>query len=55
MLCRKEHAKALQAAASAGLAHGPYVAVRVGFEPVPFGRKAPNLPLSLPFEPRPLG
>jgi len=30
---------------SEGLAQGPYVAARVGFER-PSGRKAPNLPLS---------
>ena len=31
---------------SEGLAQGPYVATRVGFEPATSGRKAPNLQLS---------
>jgi len=35
-LCRSEHAKALQAAMTKGLAKGPYVAARVGFEPATF-------------------
>ena len=29
---------------SEGLAQGPYVVARVGFEPATSGRKAPNLP-----------
>jgi len=31
-LCRSQHDEALQATASEGLAQGPYVAVRAGFE-----------------------
>ena len=33
ILCREFHAKAPQATASEGLAQGPYVAARAGFEP----------------------
>src|SRR6218665_3613031 len=33
-LCRSLHAEALQAAASEGLAQGPYVEARAGFEPM---------------------
>src|SRR6218665_1238762 len=32
-LCRSLHAKALQAIAGKGLAQGPYMAARAGFEP----------------------
>src|SRR6218665_2239102 len=32
-LCRSLHAEALQTTASEGLAQGPYVAARAGFEP----------------------
>ena len=32
-MCRSLHAEALQAPVSEGLAQGPYVATRVGFEP----------------------
>ena len=32
-LCRSIHAEALHATASEGLAQGPYVAARAGFEP----------------------
>jgi len=32
-LCRSLHAEALQATASEGLAQGPYVAAKAGFEP----------------------
>ena len=39
ILCRSEHAKALQATASEGLAQGPYVAAREGFEPATFRTK----------------
>ena len=31
-MCRSQHAEALQATASKGLAQGPYVATRAGFE-----------------------
>src|SRR6218665_208777 len=34
ILCQSKYAEALQATVSEGLAQGPYVAVRVGFEPV---------------------
>jgi len=40
------HTKAPQATASEGLVQGPYVATRAGFEPLPFGQKAMNLPMS---------
>ena len=33
ILCRSYHAEALRATASEGLAQGPYMAARVGFEP----------------------
>ena len=39
------HAEASQATASEGLAHGPYVAARAGFDPRPFRLKATNLPM----------
>jgi len=42
--CVSKHAEALQVTTSEGLAQGPYVAARMGFEPS--GHKAPNLPLS---------
>ena len=32
-LCRSLHAEALQATVSEGLAQGPYIAARAGFEP----------------------
>ena len=32
-LCRSQHTKALQATVSEGLAQGPYMAAKVGFEP----------------------
>ena len=35
-LCRSLHAAALRASASEGLTQGPYIVVRVGFEPVTF-------------------
>src|SRR6218665_1178421 len=40
------HAEVLQATASEGLAQGPYVAARAGFEPVRIRMQAPNLTLS---------
>jgi len=36
ILCRSQHAKALQAAVSEGLAQGCYMVVRVGFKPPTF-------------------
>src|SRR6218665_2329004 len=33
LLCRSSHAEALQAIAGKGLAQGPYMAARAGFEP----------------------
>ena len=36
ILCQSEHAEALQATTCEGLAHGPYVAAIVGFEPATF-------------------
>ena len=40
------HANAPQATASDGLAQGPYIVARAGFEPATFRRKASNLPMS---------
>ena len=42
----EDHAEAPQATASEGLALGPFMAARAGFEPRPFGRKATNLPMT---------
>jgi len=36
ILCLSYHPKALQATTSEGLAQGPYMAARVGFEPATF-------------------
>src|SRR6218665_1227162 len=44
-LCQSLHDEALQATASEGLAQGPYVAARVGFNPRPSGQKASTLPM----------
>ena|SRR6218665_2383544 len=47
ILCRSQHIKAPQATASQGLAQGPYVAARSGFDPATLGeQKAPKLPMS---------
>ena len=46
ILCQSQHVKALQATASEGLAQGPYMVARVGFEPATLQCRAPNLPLS---------
>ena len=45
-LCRSLHAEELQATVSDGLAQGPYVAIRPGFEPTTLRyRKASILPM----------
>src|SRR6218665_870484 len=44
-LFRSLHAEALQATASEGLAHSPYVTATAGFEPRPSSRKASTLPM----------
>src|SRR6218665_469584 len=41
-LCRSLHAEELQATVSDGLAQGPYVAIRPGFEPTTLQSKAMN-------------
>ena len=41
-LCRSLHAEELQATVSEGLAQGPYVAARAGFEPTTLQSKAMN-------------
>ena len=40
LLCRSQHTEALQATVSEGLAQGPYVAARLGFEPATFRMQA---------------
>src|SRR6218665_993689 len=43
-LCRSLHAEALEATVSEGLAQGPYVVARAGFDPTT-SRKASTLPM----------
>ena len=40
------HTEAPQVTATEGLAQGPYVAARAGFEPTSFGQKVLNLPMT---------
>ena len=48
ILCRSEHAEALQATASEGLAQGPCVSARVGFEPATVRTEDTELTTELP-------
>ena len=54
ILCRSSHTKALQATMSEGLAQGPYMAARVGFEPATYRTQGtestsePTHPTTLP-------